>query len=403
MIRVTCSKCGTVYKSQDSSAGKSIRCKKCDILIPVPADGGEDEPQEIEADAPAPVAPPRKEVHAAPRTAISTGDEWTDDDLAKIKHLKSAHDRIMEQLRKAVVGQDQVVRLTMLGLFSQGHCLLMGVPGLGKTLLVRTLASCLSLDFKRVQFTPDLMPSDITGTEVIQEDKATGERQFRFLSGPIFTNILLADEINRTPPKTQASLLESMQERQVTVGGVRRKLDDPFFVLATQNPVEQEGTYPLPEAQLDRFMFQINVGYPTEDEEMQILDMTTTGYKPQVDPVLSKEEILDLQQLVRKVRIAEDVKRYILRLVRSTRSSEKEAPDFVKKWLTWGASPRACQNLVLGAKASAVLAGRNEAKIEDVKEVAQAVIGHRILPNFAAEAEGVTREQIVNQLLKTVA
>jgi len=402
MIRVTCSKCGTVYKAQESSAGKSIRCKKCDILVPVPAEGKvEEHADEIATDAAS--SPPRPAVPAASRSRVSEGDEWTSEDLGKIKHLKEAHDRIMEQLRKAVVGQDQVVRLTMLGLFSQGHCLLMGVPGLGKTLLVRTLASCLSLDFKRVQFTPDLMPSDITGTEVIQEDKATGERQFRFLSGPIFTNILLADEINRTPPKTQASLLESMQERQVTVGGVRRKLDEPFFVLATQNPVEQEGTYPLPEAQLDRFMFQINVGYPTEDEEMQILDMTTTGYKPQVDPVLSKEEILDLQQLVRKVKITEQVKRYVLKLVRATRSSEKEAPDFIKKWLTWGASPRACQNLVLGAKASAVLSGRNEAKIEDVKEVAQAVIGHRILPNFAAEAEGVTREQIVRQLLQTVA
>lgn len=402
MIRVTCSKCGTAYKAAESSAGKSIRCKKCDILIPVPAEGKSDEHADEAAVETAHASPPTGQP-AVLRGRVSEGDEWTSDDLSKISNLKAAHDRIMEQLRKAVVGQDQVVRLTMLGLFSQGHCLLMGVPGLGKTLLVRTLASCLSLDFKRVQFTPDLMPSDITGTEVIQEDKATGERQFRFLSGPIFTNILLADEINRTPPKTQASLLESMQERQVTVGGVRRKLDEPFFVLATQNPVEQEGTYPLPEAQLDRFMFQINVGYPTEEEEMQILDMTTTGYKPQVDPVLSKEEILDLQQLVRKVKITEQVKRYVLKLVRATRAGEKEAPDFIKKWLTWGASPRACQNLVLGAKASAVLAGRNEAKLEDVREVAQAVIGHRILPNFAAEAEGVTREQIVDQLIQMVA
>jgi MoxR-like ATPase len=401
MIRVICPKCEAAYNVKETSAGKSIRCKKCDILVPVPGQPGASSHEEVASDAS--TSPPRPAVSAGPRIAVSQGEEWTSNDMAKIEQLKAAHDKIMDQLRKAVVGQDQVVRLTMLGLFAQGHCLLMGVPGLGKTLLVRTLASCLSLDFKRVQFTPDLMPSDITGTEVIQEDKATGERQFRFLSGPIFTNILLADEINRTPPKTQAALLEAMQEKQVTVGGGRRKLDEPFFVLATQNPVEQEGTYPLPEAQLDRFMFQINVGYPTQDEEMQILDMTTTGYKPQVDPVLSKEEILDLQQLVRKVKITEKVKLYVLKLVRATRSGESEAPDFIRKWLTWGASPRACQNLVLGAKAAAVLGGRNEASIEDVKQVAQAVIGHRILPNFAAEAEGVTREQIVTELLKTVA
>ncbi len=332
-----------------------------------------------------------------------SGEAWTDADQKKIEHLKKAHDDIIVQLRKAVVGQDAVVRLTMLGLFSQGHCLLMGVPGLGKTLLVRTIASCLSLNFKRVQFTPDLMPSDITGTEVIQENKATGERHFRFLEGPIFTNILLADEINRTPPKTQAALLEAMQERQVTVGGQRRDLDAPFFVLATQNPIEQEGTYPLPEAQLDRFMFQINVGYPTEEEELKILDMTTSGYKSDVKAVLSQAEILDLQQVVRKVRISEPITRYILRLVRTSRSGEKDAPDFIKKWVTWGASPRASQNLVLGAKAAAILEGRSEVRIEDVREVAHAVLAHRILPNFAAEAEGVTRLKIVDELLKTVA
>lgn len=329
-------------------------------------------------------------------------EKWTDAEQAKIEHLKTAHDNILEQLRKAVVGQDAVVRLTMLGLFSQGHCLLMGVPGLGKTLLVRTLASCLSLNFKRVQFTPDLMPADITGTEVIQENRATGERHFKFLEGPIFTNILLADEINRTPPKTQAALLEAMQEKQVTVGGQRRDLEAPFFVLATQNPVEQEGTYPLPEAQLDRFMFQINVGYPTEDEELKILDLTTSGYKPEIKAVLTQKEILELQQIVRKVRIDEKITRYILRLVRTSRSGEKEAPDFIRKWVTWGASPRASQNLVLGAKAAAILEGRSEVIIEDVREVAHAVLGHRILPNFAAEAEGVSRVRIVDELLKVV-
>jgi MoxR-like ATPase len=385
MIRVTCPKCSTVYNVKDASAGKTVKCKKCDISMPVPA-------------------APAGAVDAAAEVAAASGsDEWTSEDMQKVEHLKQANDNILEQLRKAVVGQDVVVRLTMLGLFAQGHCLLMGVPGLGKTLLVRSLASCLSLKFKRVQFTPDLMPSDITGTEVIQEDKATGERHFKFLEGPIFTNILLADEINRTPPKTQAALLEAMQEKQVTVGGQRRNLDAPFFVLATQNPVEQEGTYALPEAQLDRFMFQINVGYPTEEEESKILDMTTTGYKPNVEAVLNQEEILDLQNLVRKVRIGSDVTKYILRLVRASRSSEKEAPDFIRKWVTWGGSPRASQNLVLGAKSAAVMSGRSTAKIEDVREVAHAVLGHRILPNFAAEAEGVSRHKIVDELLKVVA
>ncbi len=328
---------------------------------------------------------------------------WSDADMERITHLKDAHDRLMGEVRKIVVGMDKVVRLTLIGLFGQGHCLLMGVPGLGKTLLVRTLAGSLSLKFRRVQFTPDLMPSDITGSEVIQEDKATGERTFRFLEGPLFTNFLLADEINRTPPKTQAALLESMQERQVTVGGVRRDLQAPFFVLATQNPIEQEGTYPLPEAQLDRFMFQINVGYPTEAEEKHILALTTSGYQPDIKAVLQQDEILALQQLVRKVRINEKVVDFILRLVRSTRSSEAGVPDFIKKWVTYGASPRASQNLVVGAKAAAVLDGRNEVTVEDVAGVAQAVLGHRILRNFAAEAEGVDSHQIVEQLLKVVA
>jgi MoxR-like ATPase len=328
---------------------------------------------------------------------------WSDAELDRIGHLKEAHDKIIAQVRKAVVGQDTVVNLAMLGLFGRGHCLLKGVPGLGKTLLVSSLAASLSLKFRRVQFTPDLMPSDITGTEVIQEDKATGQRHFRFLEGPVFTNILLADEINRTPPKTQAALLEAMQEWQVTVGGERRALAAPFFVLATQNPIEQEGTYPLPEAQMDRFMFQINVGYPNEDEERRILAMTTASYKADIRPVLSTDEILDLQKLVRRVHVPEAVTDFILRLVRATRSSEPEAPDIIKRWVTWGASPRACQNLVIGAKASAILDGRPEASMEDVIQIAHPVLGHRILPNFAAEAERVSTQQIVDELLKAVA
>jgi MoxR-like ATPase len=334
---------------------------------------------------------------------FSHPEPWSDDDLARIHHLREAHRKLDAEIRKIVVGMDQVVQLTLIGLFGQGHCLLMGVPGLGKTLLVRTLAASLSLNFRRIQFTPDLMPSDITGSEVIQENKATGERTFRFLEGPLFTNILLADEINRTPPKTQAALLEAMQERQVTVGGVRRDLEAPFFVLATQNPIEQEGTYPLPEAQLDRFMFQINVGYPSQEEEKRILALTTSGYQPDLRPVLSREEILGLQHLVRKVTIGEEAVDFILRLVRSTRSCEDDAPALVKKWVTYGASPRASQNLVIGAKAAAILDGRNAVRREDVIEVAHAVLGHRIIRNFAAEAEGVGPRQIVEELLKAVA
>ncbi len=327
---------------------------------------------------------------------------WTDSDLSRVAHLKDAHDKIIRQIRKAVVGQEQVVNELMIVLFAQGHGLLMGVPGLAKTLLVRTLASSLSLQFRRVQFTPDLMPSDITGTEVIQEDKATGERRFKFLQGPIFTNMLLADEINRTPPKTQAALLEAMQEIQVTTGGERYDLPRPFMVLATQNPIEQEGTYPLPEAQLDRFMFQINVDYPNKDEELQILDLTTTNYKPDIEPVLGADEILPLQSLVRKVIVDQDLKEYVVRLVRSTRPGREDAPDFVSKWVSWGAGPRASQNLVLGAKAWAILNGRHEATRADVEFVAGPVLGHRMVTNFAAEAEGINPPKVVKMLLEAV-
>jgi MoxR-like ATPase len=329
--------------------------------------------------------------------------EWTKEDLGKVEHLKDAHDRILRQIRKAVVGQEQVIQELMIVLFAQGNGLLMGVPGLAKTLLVRTLASSLSLQFSRVQFTPDLMPSDITGTEVIQEDKATGERKFRFLKGPIFTNILLADEINRTPPKTQAALLEAMQEIQVTVGGERYDLPRPFMVLATQNPIEQEGTYPLPEAQLDRFMFQINVDYPSQAEELEVLDLTTTNYKPQVEAVLGAEEIMPLQALVRKVIISQELKEYVVRLVRSTRPGREGAPDFVGKWVGWGAGPRASQNLVLGAKAWAILNGRHQITRDDIRFVAGPVLGHRLVTNFAAEAEGIHAPQVVQRLLEAVA
>jgi MoxR-like ATPase len=383
MPKVVC-QCGKAYQvsDEDAKTGKTFVCKACGAKFT--AARASESRASLE------------KVAAAP----SGVQAWSDVELAKIDKLKKAHDTIVGEIHKAVVGQEQVVKELMTALFAQGHCLLMGVPGLGKTLLVRTLASSLSLDFKRVQFTPDLMPSDITGTEVIQENKETGERVFRFIKGPIFTNILLADEINRTPPKTQASLLEAMQEKQVTVGGERHNLSLPFFVLATQNPIEQEGTYPLPEAQLDRFMFLINVGYPTEDEEMQILEMTTAGYEAKIEPALAAQEILELQRLVRRVFISQDIMRAIVRMVRKTRTTEKEAPDFIKKWVTWGAGPRACQNLVLGAKSTAVLSGRHEVIMEDVLAVAKPVMGHRIMVNFAAQSEGMNAYNVVDELLK---
>ncbi|MBN1417696.1 MAG: MoxR family ATPase [Planctomycetes bacterium] len=323
-------------------------------------------------------------------------------DLEAVERLREAYGRIRTELARAIVGQEDVLELLLVTLFSRGHALLVGVPGLAKTLMISTLARSLSLSFSRIQFTPDLMPSDITGTEVIQEDRATGERRFQFLQGPVFANVILADEINRTPPKTQAALLESMQERQVTAGGKRHGLPDPFFVLATQNPIEQEGTYPLPEAQLDRFMFEILVDYPSEEEEVRILELTTSPQTVAIEPVLGGEEILRLQELVRRVPVAEDVIRYALRIVRATRTTKPEAPAFIREYLKWGAGPRASQFLILGGKARAVLQGRSYVTIEDVRAVCHPVLRHRILVNFAAEAEGISPDQVIDQLLSTV-
>ncbi len=388
MIEVQCPECGKTYKVKEEKAGKKVRCKQCSAVFTVPT-----------AEEPSEVSTPTPEVNPQPRT-YGQQEEWTDEEKEQIQGLKKAHEKMMAEIRKAVVGQDRVIKEVVLCLFGRGHALLLGVPGLAKTLLVRTLGQCLGLEFKRVQFTPDLMPSDITGTEVIEEDKTTGERIFRFVPGPIFTNLLLADEINRTPPKTQAALLEAMQERQVTVGGKRYDLPNPFFVLATQNPIEQEGTYNLPEAQLDRFMFRIVVDYPEEDEEIEILNMTTSTYEPDIEPVLTGEEIVHFQQLVRKVIIPDEIKRYIVRIVRMTRVGKPEADEFINKWVAWGAGPRACQYLVIGAKANAILDGRWRVEEEDVKEVAKPVLGHRIMTNFAASAEGVDSLQIVEDLLQ---
>ena len=322
-------------------------------------------------------------------------------DLKAVEALKQARERILAELRKVIVGQDQVVEQLLTALFANGHVLLVGVPGLAKTLLISSLARVLDLKFSRIQFTPDLMPSDITGTDVIEEDQATGKRTFRFIQGPVFANILLADEINRTPPKTQAALLQAMQEKEVTAGGQTMKLTLPFFVLATQNPIELEGTYPLPEAQLDRFMFNVLVDYPSEAEEEKIVAATTSDYEARLERVLSGADILELQKLIRRVPVADHVVRYAVRLARATRGREG-APPFVKQWVSWGAGPRASQYLVLGAKTRAVLLGRYAPGIEDVKAVAPAVLRHRIISNFTAEAEGIRPERIIEDLLHTV-
>jgi MoxR-like ATPase len=331
----------------------------------------------------------------------------SDGDLAAIERLNDGYHRIRKELSKAVVGQQRVLEELLIAIFARGHCLLVGVPGLAKTLMIRTLADSLNLSFSRIQFTPDLMPSDITGTEVLQEDKATGQRMFKFLHGPLFANVILADEINRTPPKTQAALLEAMQERQVTVGGTRHRLPDPFFVLATQNPIEQEGTYPLPEAQQDRFMFNILVDYPEEEEEYRIVEMTTTAHQPQLERVLSDNEILEIQEIVRKVPVAPYVIRYALKFTRLTRKASggresPELPDFVRDYVTWGAGPRATQYLVLGAKARAVLHGRYYVSCEDIRAVAAPVLRHRIITNFNAEAEGINPDHIVQRLVELI-
>jgi len=324
------------------------------------------------------------------------------DDIEAVARLNAAYQAMRQELAKVIVGQEEVLEHLLITLFARGHALLVGVPGLAKTLMVSTLARTLDLSFNRIQFTPDLMPSDITGTEVIQEDRSTGERSFRFLHGPIFANVVLADEINRTPPKTQAALLEAMQERQVTAGGKKRPLPDPFLVLATQNPIEQEGTYPLPEAQLDRFMFEIIVEYPSEAEEFEILRLTTAPSESELRPVLTAAEIVDLQRLVLKVPIADHVVRYAMQLARLTRLGDPNAPDFIRRYVRWGAGPRAGQYMILGGKARAVLNGRYYVSTDDIRHVAHPVLRHRIITNFNAEAEGITTDQLVSQLIERV-
>ncbi|GMV81018.1 MAG: ATPase AAA [Planctomycetota bacterium] len=373
-----CGECGRTYNIKPEQYGR-VKCK-CGAILNGPTDvesASEDSPLKDQVD---------KELS----------------DMEAVKALKDAYDRLREQIGQVIVGQEKVVEELLIAIFARGHCLLEGVPGLAKTLLISTLARALHLSFKRIQFTPDLMPTDITGTEVIQENRSTGEREFRFIKGPIFANIILADEINRTPPKTQAALLEAMQEKSVTVGGTNYKLDAPFFVLATQNPLDQEGTYTLPEAQLDRFIFKIFVNYPSDDEEMEIMKRVTTPRKVDIEGVLDGPQILKLQEIVLRVPVADHVYHYAKKIVRSTRPAMGEAPDFIKEWISWGAGPRASLNLIMAGKARAILNGQFHVSCEDIAAVAPSVMRHRIACNFTAQAEGITTEKVVEKLIETI-
>jgi MoxR-like ATPase len=322
-------------------------------------------------------------------------------DVEAVEQLQKKYQEIKQEIAKVIIGQEDVIEQLLISLLARGHCLLVGVPGLAKTLLIKTLAQVLDLKFSRIQFTPDLMPSDITGTEIIEENVSTGSKAFKFVHGPIFANIILADEINRTPPKTQAALLEAMQEHHVTAAGEKYVLQEPFFVLATQNPIEQEGTYPLPEAQLDRFMFNLWLDYPSKNEEVDIVKSTTSLYEPELRHILNAQEIISFQNLVRRVPVADNVIQYAVDLVTRTRPASPTAPEFIAKWLSWGAGPRASQYLILGAKTKAVLEGRHTPDVEDVRNMSGPVLRHRIVPNFNAEADGVSAIQIVEKLLST--
>ncbi len=325
-------------------------------------------------------------------------NENQNNDVQLVEQLAGSVQSIKKEIAKVIIGQDEIVDHLLLSLLSRGHCLLVGVPGLAKTLIIKTLADVLDLKFNRIQFTPDLMPSDITGTEILEEDSITKKRDFRFILGPIFANVILADEINRTPPKTQAALLEAMQEHKVTIAGKTYSLDEPFFVLATQNPIEQEGTYPLPEAQLDRFMFNLWLDYPSLDEEKEIVKTTTGGFFPELNKIVSAETLISFQKLVRRVPVAENVISFAVNFVNKTRPNNEQAPQFIKEWLRWGAGPRASQYLILAAKAKAVCDGRFTPNIDDVKSVLVPVLRHRIITNFNAEAEGINSVEVIKKI-----
>ncbi len=326
----------------------------------------------------------------------------TESDLEIVDQLQKSHEKIKNEISKVIIGQNKIIDELLISLLSRGHCLLIGVPGLAKSLLISTLAQVLELKFSRIQFTPDLMPSDITGTELIEDDLSSGKKSFKFVKGPVFANIILADEINRTSPKTQAALLQAMQEHEVTAAGVTYKLDEPFFVLATQNPIEQEGTYPLPEAQLDRFMFNLWVDYPSAQEEAEIVKATTSAYQPDLKIIIKKNDIARLQELIRRVPVADNVVNFAVKLVSKTRPHADGAPKFIKDWISWGAGPRASQYLILGAKTRSILEGRPTPDIEDVKAIVLPVLRHRLVTNFNAEADGVGTAEIIDRLLQNI-
>jgi MoxR-like ATPase len=383
-VSVVCTKCAKEYRAMEEELNE-LKCPSC---------GGTLTPREKAKPAETPEKQEPKAETPAPKISSSAGD------AAGIDKINKSYKLLLSELDKVIVGQHDVIEETMIAVLANGHCLLEGVPGLAKTLLISSLAKSLSLSFKRIQFTPDLMPSDITGTDIIQENPQTGRREFQFLQGPIFANIILADEINRTPPKTQASMLEAMQEKQVSIGGKIHNLPKPFFVLATQNPLEQEGTYPLPEAQQDRFLFKIFVGYPNEEEEKAIIHRVTGRMFGEIKPVLSGEDILAAQELVVRIPVADTVVDYATKLVRATRINQKEAPDFIKKWVAWGCGPRASIALISAAKARTAIRNASCVSCEDVARVAHPVMRHRFAVNYTARAEGITPENVIDKLLE---
>jgi len=398
-IAFKCPLCEQDFRVEAALGGTEFRCPTCRKLSLVPeAEVAAAAPNVLPPGALPPPPPPIPPASGAPAPKRSAASDAEDAQLAR--RLTEAYERVTAEVAKLIVGQEEVIEQLLIAIFARSHCLLEGVPGLAKTYMVKTLADALQLSFRRVQFTPDLMPADITGTDVIQEDPATGRRNLTFLKGPLFAQMILADEINRSPPKTQAALLEAMQEHSVTVGGRTYKLEQPFFVLATQNPVEQEGTYPLPEAQKDRFMFHVRVDYPTREQEREIIKRTTSAYAADVDPVITGEEVIAIQKTVRKVPVPDHVTDFVLDLVRRARPADAEAPAFTKELIAWGPGPRACQQLVMGGKVRAVLRGRFHVTIEDIEALALPVLRHRIVPTFNAEAEGIKVDAIIARVLK---
>lgn len=386
--KIQCDACGALFKIDRSLAGKRIACR-CGHRFRIAA--------EFLPDA---VSPPVTHISPTEAPPVVQGDQ--DDDVARVEAVRRAYATMRDQLSRVVIGQDAVIEQALIAMLCRGHVLLTGVPGLAKTLLVSSIAGVLDLSYKRVQFTPDLMPSDITGTEILQEDRSSGRKEFQFVEGPLFCHLVLADEINRSPPKTQAALLEAMQERRVTIGDTTHELPSPFFVMATQNPIEQEGTYPLPEAQLDRFLFNIIVDYPKPDDEFKVIKLATSDWQPQLKPVLNAEQILALQQTVRRVPAADHVITFARDIVQATRPHSPQAPAFIREWVGWGAGPRAGISLVMAAKARAVLQGRFHATTTDVRHVATAVLRHRLVTTFNADAAGIRRDEIIRKLLEHV-